>query len=66
MTKQYLEAFAAEIKSRFGLDRPWAEVPLDTQSHALSCVGVVCMVARDSNPKFEERRFRAACGVWVN
>lgn len=66
MTKQYLEAFAAEIKAKFGLDRPWAEVHLNTQSHALSAVAVVCKVANDFNPKFDERRFRAACGVFTN
>lgn len=66
MTKQYLEAFAAAIKIKFQLDRPWAEIPLSVQCSALDAAEVIIGVAKQFNPRFDEKRFRTACGVWVN
>lgn len=63
MTKKHFILFAAAIKSKFHLDQPWAEVHVNTQSAALSVIDVVCEVAHESNDRFDETRFRRACGV---
>lgn len=65
MTKKHFVALAAEIKTRFNLDidRPWSEHPETIRMAALDAVQVVCNVAYNANPRFDERRFRAACGV---
>lgn len=66
MTKKHFIALAAAIKTKFQLDRPWADIPLTVQCSALDAAQVVIGVAKEFNPKFDEKRFRVACGVWVN
>lgn len=63
MTKKHFIKLAAEIKSEFQLDCPWDTLSPTMKTAALASVAVVCKVAADANPRFDERRFRAACGV---
>lgn len=63
MTKKHFELFAETIKNKFGLDRPWNTLCDGTQTNALAAVDCVVQVAMQSNPRFDARRFRAACGV---
>lgn len=63
MTKKHLIALAAAIKSEFQLDCPWDTLSPTMKTAALASVAVICKVARDSNPRFDEPRFKRACGV---
>lgn len=65
MSKKHFILFAETIKNKFCLDKPWAEIPVATRRAALDAVEIVEQVALDSNPRFDSRRFRAACGVFA-
>lgn len=63
MTKMHFIAFAAEIKRRYGLDQVWESHSIETRYAALDAIQLVCNVAHEFNPKFDETRFRRACGA---
>lgn len=63
MTKQHFIAFAAEIKRAYGLDEDWETRCVETQQAALETIAIVCNVAHEFNDRFNETRFRRACGV---
>lgn len=65
MTKQHFIALAAEIKRKYGLDDGWETRCVETQQAALDTIAIIVQVAMQFNPKFDETRFRRACGVPV-
>lgn len=63
MTKKHFIALAAEIKRKFSLDRPWLDVDEACRMAAIDAADIICKVAYEFNPRFDETRFRRACGV---
>lgn len=63
MTKKHFILFAETIKNMFQLDRPWRDLSKMEQDAALAATAIVCHVAHTSNDRFDETRFRRACGV---
>lgn len=62
MTKQILEAFAKDIREGYAFlvnkDYPRGEVFEECRKREIS---LVCRIATQFNPRFDESRFRRAC-----
>lgn len=66
MSKKHFEALAREIRNTFELDRPWDSLPCATQRAAISAADIICRVASADNARFDAKRFRTACGLFVS
>jgi hypothetical protein len=61
MNKKVLGAFAAEVKSCIDDAKTTKDVRFDHMAQRLALA--VCKVASHFNPRFDEARFRKACGL---
>ena len=62
MNKKILEALAEDIKQDMP-NKVGTELQVVLYGHCVAQVKMVCRIAKQFNPRFNEQRFRKACGL---
>jgi hypothetical protein len=63
MTKKHFIQFAAKIKSAHVFTHSHSICEAEAKERAWAMANMVCDVAKQDNPRFDENRFLAACGL---